>query len=57
MYDWPEVAEPLYLRVVEQLAAYGIETATGVFGAHMDVELVNDGPITLIVTVVDGRVQ
>jgi D-aminoacyl-tRNA deacylase len=45
----PERAEPLYLRVVERARALGIETRHGVFGAHMDVELVNDGPVTLIV--------
>ena len=39
----PEVAEPLYERVREQLAAPG-----GVFGAHMEVELVNDGPVTVL---------
>jgi D-aminoacyl-tRNA deacylase len=38
----PELAEPLYERVCERLGAQ-----RGVFGAHMDVELVNDGPVTL----------
>jgi len=37
-----EIAEPLYEHVLERLGARG-----GVFGAHMDVELVNDGPVTL----------
>ena len=45
----PERAEPLYQRVVERARALGIETHHGVFGAHMEVELVNDGPVTLIV--------
>jgi D-tyrosyl-tRNA(Tyr) deacylase len=40
----PEVAEPLYERVCEQLGA-----RRGVFGALMAVELVNDGPVTLLV--------
>ena len=40
----PEMAEPLYERVCEQLAA-----RRGVFGALMAVELVNDGPVTLVV--------
>ena len=39
----PAVAEPLYERFRERLGAQG-----GVFGAHMDVELVNDGPVTLL---------
>lgn len=44
----PEEAERLYRRVVERLAASGIPVATGVFRAHMDVELVNDGPVTFV---------
>ena len=42
----PEHAEPLYERVCDRLAA-----RRGVFGAHMAVELVNDGPVTLLVEV------
>lgn len=45
----PEVAEPLYRRFCERLAALGVPTARGVFGAHMQVKLVNDGPVTLLV--------
>ena len=44
----PEVAEPLYERVVRELRAQGLETATGRFGATMAVELVNDGPVTIL---------
>lgn len=45
----PETAEPLYEKFCEQLgAAIGKEVQRGVFGAHMDVELVNDGPVTLM---------
>jgi D-tyrosyl-tRNA(Tyr) deacylase len=43
----PELAEPLYLRFVSLLRAHGIPCETGEFGAMMDVELVNDGPVTL----------
>ncbi|MFO7243800.1 MAG: D-aminoacyl-tRNA deacylase [Actinomycetes bacterium] len=43
------VAEPLVDAVVDALRARGLEVGTGVFGAHMEVELVNDGPVTLIV--------
>jgi D-aminoacyl-tRNA deacylase len=42
----PELAEPLYERVCEQLGAQ-----RGVFGAHMEVELVGDGPVTLLVEI------
>ena len=44
----PEVAEPLYQFFTKQLNELGLETAQGVFGAHMTVDLVNDGPVTLI---------
>ena len=43
----PETAIPLYDRFVSLLRARGITVATGEFGAMMDVELVNDGPVTL----------
>ncbi|WP_099332418.1 D-aminoacyl-tRNA deacylase [Actinomyces minihominis] len=43
------VAEPLVEAVVEALRQRGIETATGRFGAMMDVALINNGPVTLIV--------
>lgn len=43
------VAEPLVTEVVGALRARGLEVGTGVFGAMMDVELVNDGPVTIIV--------
>ena len=42
------VAEPLVESVVAALRARGLTVGTGVFGAHMDVELVNDGPITIV---------
>ncbi len=44
----PEVAIPLYERFVEMLRAAGRPVATGEFGAMMQVELVNDGPVTLV---------
>ena len=43
----PETAIPLYDRFVELLRASGLRVETGEFGAMMDVELVNDGPVTL----------
>jgi D-tyrosyl-tRNA(Tyr) deacylase len=44
----PEVAEPLYERFCEALRELGVHVETGVFGAKMQVELLNDGPVTLI---------
>ena len=44
----PETAIPLYERFIERLRMAGLEVATGQFGAMMDVELVNDGPVTLM---------
>jgi D-tyrosyl-tRNA(Tyr) deacylase len=45
----PEVAEKLYGVFVDEVARRGIEVATGRFRRHMEVELVNDGPVTLVV--------
>jgi D-tyrosyl-tRNA(Tyr) deacylase len=45
----PEIAIPLYEEFIYAVRALGIPTATGRFGAMMQVELVNDGPVTLIV--------
>ena len=44
----PEVAIPLYERFLQMLRATGLPVQTGEFGAMMQVELVNDGPVTLI---------
>ncbi len=43
----PEVATPLYEAVVRHLRQHGLTVGTGEFGAHMDVDLVNDGPVTI----------
>ncbi|WP_026075204.1 D-aminoacyl-tRNA deacylase [Cellulomonas massiliensis] len=48
------VAEPLVDAVVEALRARNVEVATGTFGADMAVELVNDGPVTLLVESAPG---
>lgn len=42
------VAEPLVTAFAEALRGLGAQVATGVFGAHMQVELVNDGPVTVL---------
>jgi len=44
----PEEANRLYGEFVRALGAHGIHVETGVFQAHMEVELVNDGPVTLL---------
>jgi D-aminoacyl-tRNA deacylase len=44
----PEVAEPLVERFCAALRALGVQVETGAFGARMEVELVNDGPVTIV---------
>lgn len=45
----PATAESLYHGFNDRLRSYGVRVATGIFGAEMQVSLVNDGPVTLIV--------
>jgi D-tyrosyl-tRNA(Tyr) deacylase len=47
----PEVAEPLYEHCCEALRELGVPVQTGVFGARMEVALVNDGPVTIVLDV------
>src|SRR6478609_1514757 len=44
----PEEAEPLYERFCAELEGLGVPVSRGVFGARMAVELVNDGPVTIV---------
>ena len=44
----PDHAEPLYERFCAALRELGPKVATGIFGARMEVELVNDGPVTIV---------
>jgi D-aminoacyl-tRNA deacylase len=44
----PEDAEPLYEAFCAELRTLGLSVETGVFGARMEVELVNDGPVTIV---------
>jgi len=44
----PDLAEPLVETFAQMLRERGVPTQTGIFGAHMDVALVNDGPVTII---------
>jgi D-tyrosyl-tRNA(Tyr) deacylase len=53
----PDVAEPLVEEVARFVAGRGVPVATGTFGAHMKIELVNDGPVTIIIDVVAGKVS
>jgi D-aminoacyl-tRNA deacylase len=47
----PEVAEPLYEAFCSELEALGVPVKRGVFGARMAVELVDDGPVTIVLDV------
>lgn len=53
----PPRAEALYLRVVDQLRALAVPTETGRFAADMEVDLVNDGPVTFVMSCVGGKIQ
>ncbi len=52
----PAQAEELYLLVASKLTEAGIPTATGSFGASMEVQLINDGPVTLLCFSKNGKV-
>ncbi|MGH9194805.1 MAG: D-aminoacyl-tRNA deacylase, partial [Acidimicrobiia bacterium] len=52
----PEAAVPLIDLVCEVMRLRGITVYEGSFGAQMQVELVNDGPVTLVIETRDGRV-
>lgn len=45
----PQIANELYEKFIEEVKSYGIKTQTGKFAAMMDVELINDGPVTFII--------
>lgn len=47
----PEIAKELYEKFIEEIGAYNIQTATGVFGAMMEVSLINDGPVTFMIEI------
>ncbi len=43
----PSIAEPLYERFKEAIASYGLTVASGIFGASMQIDLCNEGPVTI----------
>ncbi|MTI67641.1 MAG: D-tyrosyl-tRNA(Tyr) deacylase [Firmicutes bacterium] len=45
----PDVAKKLYKKFIEKCEEYNIKTNTGEFGGDMDVELINDGPVTILI--------
>ena len=53
----PEIAEPLIEELAGQIDGLGVPVGAGVFGARMEVALVNDGPVTLVIDVADGKVS
>jgi D-tyrosyl-tRNA(Tyr) deacylase len=52
----PVVAVPVLAALAEAIEAEGVPVEQGRFGAHMLVDLVNDGPVTIVFDVVDGRI-
>ncbi len=50
----PEIANKLYEDFIEEVSTYGVKTGTGQFGAMMDIELINDGPVTFMLEVKNG---
>ncbi|MGH8871916.1 MAG: D-aminoacyl-tRNA deacylase [Acidimicrobiia bacterium] len=53
----PEMARPMVDGFVDALRQAGVHTETGVFGAPMELELVNAGPVTIVLEVRDGQVR
>ena len=47
----PAIANELYEKFIFEINNYGIKTGTGQFGASMDVELINDGPVTFMINI------
>lgn len=47
----PDIANALYENFVSEIQSYGIKTQTGKFAAMMDVELINDGPVTFMIDI------
>lgn len=52
----PQVAEPLLIELADRMRREGVAVRTGVFGATMQVALVNDGPVTIVINTERGRI-
>lgn len=52
----PEYAKELYLKFIDEFKNFGIKTEVGEFGADMQVELLNDGPVTMIIDTKDAKI-
>jgi D-tyrosyl-tRNA(Tyr) deacylase len=53
----PADAEPLIEALCQEFRQRGITVQEGAFGAHMEVELINDGPVTIILDTIDGQIS
>lgn len=53
----PDLARDLYLKFVNELKSFDIEVQEGEFGADMKVELLNDGPVTIIIDTKDANIK
>ena len=53
----PDFAKDLYLKFIQEFKNFGIETQEGEFGADMKVELLNDGPVTIIIDTKDANIK
>ena len=53
----PDFAKDLYLKFIQEFKNFGIETQEGEFGADMRVELLNDGPVTIIIDTKDANIK
>jgi D-tyrosyl-tRNA(Tyr) deacylase len=53
----PEHAQPLIDAIVDAIRSRGVPVGTGEFGAHMQLSMTNDGPVTLIIEIQNGRVS
>lgn len=53
----PELANELYLKFIDEFRSFDIKTETGKFGADMKIELLNDGPVTLIIDTADASIK
>ena len=52
----PEYAKELYLKFIDEFKNFGIKIEVGEFGADMQVELLNDGPVTMIIDTKDAKI-